>query len=74
MANGWIEGARCWGGDFFDWYKHKHKHKHSGIAARIMKLSDSVASLPTCSIASSRQTKDWSYIDEVYLNPEKCTA
>ncbi|MBF4237893.1 integrase core domain-containing protein, partial [Vibrio anguillarum] len=81
-----IEDARCWVGNFVDWYNNEHKHsgikyvtpqqRHCGEDNEILRQRMQVYRRAQLTHPGrwSRQTRDWSYIDEVYLNPEKCAA
>ncbi|MTC61496.1 transposase [Providencia rustigianii] len=81
-----IEDARCWVGNFIDWYNNEHKHsgikyvtpqqRHCGEDNEILHQRMQVYRHAQLAHPSrwSRQTRDWSYIDEVYLDPEKSTA
>lgn len=81
-----IEDSRCWVGNFVDQYSNEHKHssikyvtlqqRHCGednetFRQRMQFYRRAQFTHPG---RWSRQTRDWSYIDEVYLNPEKCVA
>ena len=81
-----IEDTRCWVSKFVDWYNNENKHsgikyvppqqRHCGednIILRQRMLVYRRAQL-THPGRWSLLTRDWRYIDEVYLNPEKCAA
>ena len=78
--------AREWVGKFTYWYNFEHKHsgikyvtpqqRHCGEDSAILRQRTQVYRCAQLAYPGrwSRNIRDWSYIDEVYLNPEKCVA
>ena len=81
-----IEDARKWVGEFTYWYNFDHKHssikyvtphqRHTGedhdiLYQRKLVYRKAQAANPE---RWSGQTRDWSFIDEVFLNPENKAA
>ncbi|MDD1830207.1 DDE-type integrase/transposase/recombinase, partial [Photobacterium sp. ZSDE20] len=81
-----IEEARKWVGDFTYWYNVEHKHsgikyvtpqqRHTGEDHDILEQRKLVyrKAQATNPERWSGQTRDWSFIDEVFLNPENKAA
>jgi transposase InsO family protein len=81
-----IEEARKWIGDFTYWYNFEHKHsgikyvtpqqRHTGEDQDILDQRKLVyrKAQATNPERWSGKTRDWSFIDEVFLNPENKAA
>ncbi|MCE7641240.1 IS3 family transposase [Vibrio fluvialis] len=81
-----IEEARKWVGDFTYWYNFEHKHsgikyvtpqqRHTGEDHHILEQRKLVyrKAQATSPGRWRGQTRDWSFIDEVFLNPENKAA
>lgn len=79
-----IEEARIWCGHFVKWYRFEHKHsginyltaaeRHAGKGIEILAKRHEVYEAAKASHPerwNGRSTRDWSYIEKVYLNPDK---
>ncbi|HHR8285274.1 TPA: integrase core domain-containing protein, partial [Salmonella enterica subsp. enterica serovar Muenchen] len=81
-----IDDVRAWINRFVNWYNLEHKHsgikyvtpdeRHRGLDVKILAARKSVyrqaqKQHPEC---WSQQLRNWDYIQEVYLNPEKEAA
>jgi putative transposase len=74
--------ARRWVTELVDWYNGEHRHSAIGFVTPIQRharqdralLADRIAVYELARQANptrwSRQTRDWSYVDHVNLNPE----
>ncbi len=81
-----IDDARSWVAEFTHWYNNEHKHsgikyvtlqqRHTGEDIDILAQRSQVYCQAQLANPErwSRQIRDWHYIDEVFLNPEKEAA
>ncbi|HAF2409529.1 TPA: hypothetical protein G9E90_004965 [Salmonella enterica] len=81
-----IDDARAWVSRFENWYKVEHKHseikyvtpdeRHRSLDVKILANRKSVYRLAHQQHPElwSKQLRNWDYIPEVYLNPEKEAA
>ena len=81
---GSLEDAREWCRGFVDWYRHEHHHsgiqfltpaeRHAGKSEEILagrhKVYEAAKSIHP-ERWNGRNTRDWSNIERVYLNPDK---
>lgn len=79
-----LEEARNWVSKFIKWYNTEHLHsgikfvspetRHQGLDEDILKLRDQVYKEAKAKNPNrwSKETRNWSKIQEVRLNPEKC--
>jgi putative transposase len=78
-----INEARQWVKEFVQWYNHQHRHsgikfltpyqRHSGQGEDILLKRHQLYELAKAKHPErwTRQTRDWSLENEVWLNPEK---
>lgn len=83
---GSLDNARAWVTEFTQWYNKEHKHsgikyvtphqRHNGEDIEILAQRKQVylQAQKMNPERWSRQTRDWNYINEVFLNPEKKAA
>ena len=78
-----LHAARQWAADFVHWYNHEHRHsgiryvtpaqRHAGMDRDVLQARHALytQSRELNPRRWSRQTRDWSHIDVVTLNPER---
>jgi putative transposase len=79
-----LDQARAWVEDFVTWYNTQHRHsgigfvtpeqRHAGQDKEILQNRKAVYEAAKCSKPGrwkSRQTRNWGYIKEVWLNPPR---
>lgn len=81
-----LDEARAWAADFVHWYNHEHRHsgiryvspaqRHAGEDRAILKARHALYTQARARQPRrwSGQTRDWSNIDVVALNPERDTT
>jgi len=81
-----IEEARLWVDKFVDWYNTKHKHssikyvtpeeRHCGLDVEILKKRQELYQKARLKNPNrwSKDSRNWNFIEKVYLNPEKEAA
>ncbi|EMY2016282.1 transposase, partial [Salmonella enterica] len=81
-----IDDVRAWINRFVNWYNLEHKHsgikyvtpdeRHRGLDVKILAARKSVYRQAQKQHPErwSQQLRNWDYIQEVYLNPEKEAA
>lgn len=86
QAFNYLSDARDWVAQFVDWYNHEHRHsgikfvtpaqRHAGEDKAILAKRELVYQQAKLSAPErwSGNTRNWQWIDEVYLNPEKCKS
>lgn len=80
-----LEVSRIWVSEFIDWYNNHHKHsaikyvspceRHQGRDKEILQHRQRVYEIARSRSPErwSGSTRDWGYITEVFLNPDKTT-
>lgn len=78
-----LEAARAWVGHFVRWYNHEHRHsaikyvtpheRHEGKDAEILARREQLYRCARCAHPErwSRDTRDWTPVGAVTLNPER---
>lgn len=78
-----LDEARAWVNRFVAWYNHEHRHsalnyvtpsqRHAGHANHLLAARDALYAKARQQHPArwSRQTRDWTLANDVYLNPER---